>query len=564
MAYKIVGEGGGSGGNGADKEREELQELARAIVDAAKQGAWTAAQAVEQPRQENAPPRLPWPVFRSLKQNSFTRGGGSRGGGASRDNGGWSLPDSPEERSSREIQRKMEDEARKRQEYERRQAEEERRRRAASPEPAFQDFTHGGGSRGGGASRGNGGWGLTGLDTPEERRSREIQRKMEDEARKRQEYERKRAEEERRRRAAESEAAFQGFTPGGGSRGGGASRGNDPRGQAEQSPFTRGGISGGGGARRGGSPWEQEGYSPQESRSFSPEQEHREEATPEREEEAEQEEESVSLPPVRQLLAKIAGTAGAGIAGAAGAVNAGIQAAGAAGRIAETFLRPKGVSDWDWSWRESAAQGAKNDLEKSAALYNVGQAKLDAAQRISEELNRKVVFDGTLPVDKTGVIDPETGTIRLNARVGGPENLRDNAVQLLEEQPKTGLDSSGSPGYNAGEEGLFQDAAGACGDRITGKDIIFGSEAKSSRKLASQISKRGWTKDLVMDTVENPYTIRTSINRATGNPATVYYTKRGSYVIVDDVTKAVVQVGDNINPAKWVPDSSIVDPYVLK
>ena len=385
MAYKIVGEGGGSGGNGADKEREELQELARAIVDAAKQGAWTAAQAVEQPRQENAPPRLPWPVFRSLKQDSFTRGGGSRGGGASRGNGGWSLPDTPEERRIREIQREMEDKARKRQEYERRRAEEERRRRAASPEPAFQ-----------------------------------------------------------------------GFTPGGGSRGGGASRGNDPWGQAEQSPFIRGGISGGGGARRGGSPWEQVAYPPDGAGSGGPEQELTEEASPEREEEAEQEEKSVSLPPVRQLLAKIAGAAGAGIAGAAGAVNAGIQAVGAAGRIAETFLRPKGVSDWDWSWRESAAQDAKNDLEKSAALYNVGQAKLDAAQRISEELNRKVVFDGTLPVDKTGIIDPETGTIRLNARVGGPENLRDNAVQLLEEQSKTVLDSSGSPGYNAGESELWK------------------------------------------------------------------------------------------------------------
>ena len=69
MAYKMVGEGGG---NGADREREELQELARAIADAAKQGAWTAAQAVEQPRQENSPPRLPWPVFRSRKQDSFT------------------------------------------------------------------------------------------------------------------------------------------------------------------------------------------------------------------------------------------------------------------------------------------------------------------------------------------------------------------------------------------------------------------------------------------------------------------------------------------------------------
>ena len=250
MAYKIVGEGGGSGGNGADKEREELQELARAIVDAAKQGAWTATQAVEQPRQENAPPRLPWPVFRSLKQDSFTRGGGPRGGGASRGNGSWSLPDSSEERSNREIQREMEDKARKRHEYERRWAEEERRRRAAGPEPAFQGFTHGGGSRGGGASRGN-----------------------------------------------------------------------DPWGQAEQSPFIRGGISGGGGARRGGSPWEQVAYPPDGAGSGGPEQELTEEASPEREEEAEQEEKSVSLPPVRQLLAKIAGAAGAGIAGAAGAGN---------------------------------------------------------------------------------------------------------------------------------------------------------------------------------------------------------------------------------------------------
>lgn len=96
------------------------------------------------------------------------------------------------------------------------------------------------------------------------------------------------------------------------------------------------------------------------------------------------------------------------------------------------------------------------------------------------------------------------------------------------------------------------------------KDIVFGSEAKSAEKLANQISKRGWTKDLVVDTVDNPYTIHTSIKRATGNSATDYYTKQGSYVIVDDVTKAVVQVGDNINPSTWVPDSSIVDPYIPK
>ena len=96
------------------------------------------------------------------------------------------------------------------------------------------------------------------------------------------------------------------------------------------------------------------------------------------------------------------------------------------------------------------------------------------------------------------------------------------------------------------------------------KEVIFGSETKSAEKLANQISKRGWTKDLVIDTIDNPYTIRTSVNRATGNSATVYYTKRGSYVIVDDITKAVVQVGDNINPTTWIPDSNIVDPYIPK
>ena len=101
-------------------------------------------------------------------------------------------------------------------------------------------------------------------------------------------------------------------------------------------------------------------------------------------------------------------------------------------------------------------------------------------------------------------------------------------------------------------------------NKVKGKDIIFGSEAKSAEKLTNQITKRGWTKNLVMDTVDNPYTIRTSINRATGNSATVYYTKKGSYVIVDDVTKAVIQVGDNINPSTLVPDSSIVDSYIPK
>ena len=134
--------------------------------------------------------------------------------------------------------------------------------------------------------------------------------------------------------------------------------------------------------------------------------------------------------------------------------------------LPEEFQRPQGLSDWDWSLRQGEAAEAKSDLERSAALYGVGRTKLNAAKRISEELGRKVVFDGTMTVDKTGAIDPETGTIRLNARVGGPENLFDNAVRLLEEQEaESPLDSADAGGYNAGEERLLLEAAGADGNR---------------------------------------------------------------------------------------------------
>lgn len=97
---------------------------------------------------------------------------------------------------------------------------------------------------------------------------------------------------------------------------------------------------------------------------------------------------------------------------------------------------------------------------------------------------------------------------------------------------------------------------------IKNSDLVFGSSAKSTQKIMSQMNSRGWTEDLIRNTVDTPYTIRTSVNKATGNPATVFYTQQGSYVIVDDVTKAIVQISDNINPSTWVPDLSIVDPYI--
>lgn len=97
---------------------------------------------------------------------------------------------------------------------------------------------------------------------------------------------------------------------------------------------------------------------------------------------------------------------------------------------------------------------------------------------------------------------------------------------------------------------------------IKSSELVFGSSTKSTQKLMNQMNSRGWTEDLIRNTVDNPYTIRTSVNKATGNSATVFYTQQGSYVIVDDITKAIVQISDNINPSTWVPDLSIVDPYI--
>ena len=103
---------------------------------------------------------------------------------------------------------------------------------------------------------------------------------------------------------------------------------------------------------------------------------------------------------------------------------------------------------------------------------------------------------------------------------------------------------------------------GKGGSGAKGDQIVFGSDTKSATKLNNQMTKRGWTESTVRDTVSNPYTKRVSVNKATGNSATMYYNKSGGYVIIDDVTNAIVQVSDNINPSTWAPDPSIVDPYL--
>lgn len=94
-------------------------------------------------------------------------------------------------------------------------------------------------------------------------------------------------------------------------------------------------------------------------------------------------------------------------------------------------------------------------------------------------------------------------------------------------------------------------------------EVTYGTRTKPTAKIERQMDKRGWTKESVEETVRNPYTTRKSYNKAENTPATAYYNEDGSYVVLDDIAHAVIQVSDR-NAAYWEPDSAIEDPYIPK
>ncbi len=82
-----------------------------------------------------------------------------------------------------------------------------------------------------------------------------------------------------------------------------------------------------------------------------------------------------------------------------------------------------------------------------------------------------------------------------------------------------------------------------------------------SNKIEKQFAKRGWSQDLVNETVNNPYTTREALNKANGNPATAFYNKEGQYVVRDNKTGNIVQISDKSRP--FSPDPTIKNPYSL-
>jgi RHS repeat-associated protein len=87
---------------------------------------------------------------------------------------------------------------------------------------------------------------------------------------------------------------------------------------------------------------------------------------------------------------------------------------------------------------------------------------------------------------------------------------------------------------------------------------------KVTDKIAKQLAKRGWSDDLINSVLKSPHASRQAMNKATKSPATAYFARDGSYVVVDDVTKEVIQISDKTNIQGWIPDSSIINPYIPK
>jgi hypothetical protein len=73
-------------------------------------------------------------------------------------------------------------------------------------------------------------------------------------------------------------------------------------------------------------------------------------------------------------------------------------------------------------------------------------------------------------------------------------------------------------------------------------------------KIAGQMGSRGWTEKTIGETIANPAEIHQVWDFTTGSkqPGTAYVRSDGSYVVLSDSTRTVVQVSDATN-LNWKP-----------
>jgi RHS repeat-associated protein len=85
----------------------------------------------------------------------------------------------------------------------------------------------------------------------------------------------------------------------------------------------------------------------------------------------------------------------------------------------------------------------------------------------------------------------------------------------------------------------------------------WASQCQIPQKIINQMAGRGWTTDSIKNVINTATKIYQSTNMANENPSTCYYISNNCYVIVDNITKTVIQISNRLDP-NWVPDSRII------
>ncbi len=83
----------------------------------------------------------------------------------------------------------------------------------------------------------------------------------------------------------------------------------------------------------------------------------------------------------------------------------------------------------------------------------------------------------------------------------------------------------------------------------------FAKSFKITAKISKQMARRGWSKSLIKDTILKNIG-RKAVNKATGNAATAYFTSTGAYIVIDNITKEIIQISNIFDP-NWVVDVTI-------
>ncbi|MBE6008655.1 MAG: hypothetical protein E7235_05600 [Lachnospiraceae bacterium] len=272
---------------------------------------------------------------------------------------------------------------------------------------------------------------------------------------------------------------------------------------------------------------------------------------------------------VMNAVRNIAGTAPEIVFGliSGGAGNA-AMIAGDAGRIYDSLIRE--------GYEPYGAAKVATVLTANDAIWRKGLSTLpgitDGRSVITKALPSGNALTRTIGRGASGFAEGSgrelTEQMIINAMTGEPDDI--DWGRVFESGFDEGVENAvfSVPGELAGVYGTLENGGNldyyVNQTGINSSNIVYGSNTKTSQKLSNQILTRGWSKNLIGETVDIPFTIRKSINKATGNTATVFYTEQGSYVIIDDVTKAIVQVSNNNDPLSWKPDESIIDPYIPK